>query len=291
VAPHLRRPRAAVVGALVLVFCVLALVGCRLLGRRQGPMLDDIFRPKAKECTFTDIEDDPAEQVIRTLAELGVLESFEGPFWPTSPVLRGEFVTWLVRANNIFFRDEPAMWVPLASRDEPKIYMDVPPHEPCFPYVNGMLNAGYPLSFETREFNYQHDLSREQLVFIRDGLCLGPDAVLGDPVLLDEDRVRLRSFLEDADAVTEHYVPAIISDLAEGDTIKLAFGGTDTLSPRKAATRSEAALALSELRGRTCQQAVDEVLPKWVPLPESAQKELEEAQQAEEAEEADEHSH
>lgn len=287
-AAHRKRPRMAAVGALILVSAILALVGCRLLGRRQGPMLDPVFRPKAKECAFIDIKGDPAEEVIQTLAELGVLEYFEGPFWPTSPVLRGDFVIWLVRANNIFFRDDSAVWVPLASSDEAKIYMDVPPHEHCFPYVQGMLNAGYPLSFETREFNYARDLSREQLVFIRDGLCLGPEAVLGDPVQLDEDRVRLRSFLQDADSVTEEYIPAVLADVTEGNTIELAFGDTDTLSPRKAATRSEAALALSELRGRTCKQAAEEVLPKWVPLPKSVQKELEEAQKAEEAHE---HSH
>ncbi len=283
-----RRRRLRVVSVAVLVIAVVVLVGCGLFSRRQGPVLDPIHRPKGK-CGYVDIEGHPDEEVIRALAELGVFEYIEGHFGPDSPVLRGDFVRWLVRANNIFFRDDPSMWVQLASRDEAKIYMDVPPSEHCFPYVQGMLNAGYPLGFDTPEFHYARDLSREHLVFIRDGLCLGPEAVLGDPVALDEDRVLLRSFLEDADSVTEEFVPAILADLTEGNTIKLGFRGADTLHPRKAATRSEAALALSELRGRTYKQAAEEVLPKWVPLPESAQKELEEAEKAEQ--EAHSHSH
>lgn len=287
-APPRRRSQLLIVTVAAVVLAAVVLVGCGLFSRRQRPMLDYRFRPIGP-CAYVDIEGDPAEDVIRGLAELGVFEYVEGRFQPDSPIMRGDFVVWLVRANNIFFRDDPSMWVQLACPDEPKIYMDVPPHEPCFPYVNGMLNAGYPLGFEKVEFHYQRDLSREQLVFARDGLCLGPEVVLGDPVLLDEDRVVLRSFLEDADAVTEHFVPAILADITQGNTIELAFGGADTLSPRKAATRGEAALALSELRGRTYQEA-QEVLPKWVPLPENVRKELEEAERAKHEQEHG-HSH
>jgi hypothetical protein len=279
VASHRMRPRLAIVGAAIAVVVVLALVGCKLLGGRQQPMLDPIFRPLGP-CEYIDIKGDPAEEAIRALAELGVFQYVTGRFDPDGPVLRGEFVTWLVRANNIFFRDDPSMWLKLASRDEAKIYMDVVPREECFPYVQGMLNAGYPLGFETREWHYARDLSREQFIFIRDGLCLGAEAVLGDPLLVDQDRVILRSFIKDADAVTEHYVPAVLADLSEGNTAELAFGRPDRLCPRKAATRREAALALSELRGRTYEQA-QQVLPKWVPLPESARKELEEREKAE----------
>ncbi len=278
-APPRKRLRLTVVGTVVLIAVVLLLVGCGLFGRRRSSQLNWVFRPVAK-CEFIDIEDDPEEDVIRELADLGVFEYGEGYFTPDSPVLRGEFIIWLLRANNIFWRDTPSKWIKLASLDEPKRYMDVPPHEHSFPYVNGMLNAGCPLGFETRELHYQRDMSRERLIFVRNGLCLGADVVLPDPVLVDEYRVRLRSFLEDADSVTEEYVPAVLADLLEGNTTKLAFGDTDRLCPKKTVTRREAALALSEVRGRTYKQATDEVLPKWVPLPEAERKRLEEEEAA-----------
>jgi len=289
VAPPRKRLRLAVAGTVVLITVVLLLVGCGLLGRRRPPKLHWVFRPVAK-CDFADIEGDPAEDVIRGLGDLGVFGYAEGHFTPDSPVLRGEFIIWLVRANNIFWRDTSSKWIKLASLDEPQRYTDVPPHEQSFPYVNGMLNAGCPLGFETRELHYQRDLTREHLILVRDGLCLGADAVLPDPILVDEHRVRLRSFLDDADLVTEEYVPAVLADLTEGTTIKLAFDGSDTLCPKKIVTRREAALALSELRGRTYRQATDEVLPKWVPLPEAERRRLEK-EEAAKREPAQGHSH
>lgn len=288
-APPRKRLRLAAVGILVLVTVVLLVVGCDLLGRRRSSQLNWVFRPVAK-CDFADIEDDPAEDVIRGLGDLGVFGYAEGHFSPDSPVLRGEFIIWLVRANNIFWRDTPSKWVRLAALDEPQRYLDVPPYERSFPYVNGMLNAGYPLGFDTRDLHYQSDMSREHLVLVRNGLCLGAEAVLPDPVLVDEHRVRLRSFLDDADLVTEEYVPAVLADLTEGTTIKLAFDESDTLCPKKIVTRREAALSVSEVRGRTYKQAAEEVLPKWVPLPEAERKRLEE-EEAARREQARRHSH
>jgi hypothetical protein len=252
-------------------------------------MLDPVFRPPP-DAEFTDLEGDPAEDVIQGLARLGVFGYGGFPFNPDAGAQRGEYVTWLVRAYMIFWRDTPSRWLKLASEEEGKIFMDVPPREHCFPYVQGMINAGHPVGFEEREFHYQRDITREHLIFVRNSLLLGAEKVLGDPALLDDYRVRLKLFLDDADAITEEYLPAIAADLAEGDTIELAFNHTETLCPRKVATRREACLSLSELHGRTLDQALNDVLPKWVPLPESERQRLQE-EEAKKHEHEHSHSH
>ncbi len=271
------------------VLVVLALAwfisGCRL-GSRKVTVLDKRLRPVAAKAEFTDLKGDPLADVVAGLVKLGVLDFAKGQFNPNASMCRGDFVSSLVRANDIFFRDQPDQQIPLAPADEPVLFLDVQPTVPCFPYVQGMVNAGYVVGSGESEFGYNHNLTREWLIVLRNGIDLGRDAVVADPADYNILRVRLRAFLEDADLVGDQCLAAVLADVAGGKTIRLAFAGTRRLDPKKTVTRREAALALSELRGRTYQQAL-QIEPKWEPLsPEERQ-----ALQAQAAKEAEEHGH
>jgi hypothetical protein len=275
--------RTGTFGAAIVALAAL-LMACLTAGCRVGGMgtvkLDDRLRPVAAEANFTDLAGDPAEPVIKGLAKLGVLDHTEGYFGPDQVIGRGAFITWLVRANDIFFRDQPRRQIPLASSNGLPVFSDVTASVPCFPYVQGMVDRGYPVGWGPQELGYDHDLTREYMIFLRDGVDLGASAVVKDPAEYNPIRIRLRTFLKDADLVSDPYLAAVLADVTQGRSIRLAFGKAESLNPKRPLTRREAALAVSEIRGRTWQQAL-KIEPQWKPLPPQAQKAVEEEAQKE----------
>jgi len=276
-------------GVLAALALTSALSGCRL-GARKAAVLDSRLRPVATKAEFPDLKGDPAGDVAVALAELGVLEVAQGAFLPDAATNRADFITWLVRANDIFFRDQPAKQIRLASLDELPAFADVQPSLACFPYVQGMVNAGYVVGQGLPELSYDHNLTREWFIVLRNGIDLGKRTVLADPADYNVLRVQLRSFLKDADLVSDECLAAVLADVTGGKTIKLAFGGTDRLEPKRAATRREAILALSELGGRTYQQAL-KIEPKMVPLSPEEKSALEQKAAPHEEEHGDERDH
>jgi hypothetical protein len=276
--------RRGVAGALLAAALGAALAGgCRSGGKAT---LDDLLRPTDTEAKFEDIKGDPAEEVIKAFVKLGVLDSSGSHFGPGVAMPVGEFATWLVRANDIMFRDQPSRQIRLASPRELPVFNDVPSSSPRFPYVQGMVNAGYVVAFDRTEFGGDRNLTCEWLILLRDGVDLGRGKVLGDPAAYEDLRTRLRPLLKDADDISNECLAAVLADVTEGSTIRLAFGRSDRLQPRRVVTRKEAVLALSELRGRTWREALT-IEPKWEPLPPDQQKKAEEEAPAE----GDSHEH
>src|SRR5579863_8286733 len=57
--------------------------------------------------SYTDLDGTFGEKQISELAALGVFGTPSGTFNPTGTITRGDFVKWLVLANNAIFADNP----------------------------------------------------------------------------------------------------------------------------------------------------------------------------------------
>jgi len=269
----------------VLSAAVIILRGCR-----SKEELDAHFRPRFTEVDLKDTLGDPEEGMIRALVKLGVFDFQVTYFQPDAPVERGTFITWLIRAWNIFHRDQPKLWVRLAevSPKSTWVYGDVMPHTPLYAYLQGAIEAGILVGWEKDEWDYAKNLTREQMILLRDSVTVGPhpEKVSAPEEERDDYRVQLRSFLSDADEITEEYLPAVHYDLAEGETIRIAFKDVDlsksepkpTLSPSKLVTRREVVRALSQFGKRNCKNV--QAIGAWEPLPEEEQQALDEKDEA-----------
>ncbi|MGQ9730591.1 MAG: hypothetical protein ACUVX8_04885 [Candidatus Zipacnadales bacterium] len=284
-------PRRCLIVALAALLLA-ALIVMVAFGCRKREQLPPVFRPYYDKSEFTDLKGDPIEEIVDGLVRLGVLQHNSGIFGPDQTVERGTFIQWLVRAHNIYWRDKPSKWIRLAPVEPgvPWSYLDVMPHTDLFPYLQGMIEAGRPVGFEPPggEYGYARNLTREQLILLRDGVVLGGAEVVAPEAELDDYRVHLRSVFQDADTITEEYLPAVAADLREGGTIALAFpdihlGGAEKalLEPGKLVTRREAIMALSQLgavgpkkKPRSYKHAF--ALGDWPPLTEAERKALEE---------------
>ncbi len=281
-----RRLRYPVLALLIVGVSVAAAL---FFGCRPKEQLDPHFRPKYEKADLKTVVGDPCEDIVKAFVELGVFDMQATGFLPDSHVDRGTFVTWLIRAWDIYYRDKPNKWIRLAevTPEATWTYNDVMPHTPLYPYLEGMIQAGMLVGFEQGEWDYSQNLTREQLILLRDSVVMGRDAVFAPEEERDDYRVALRTFLADADAVSETHLRAVASDLLEGESIRLAFKDVDvsnkasrpTLHPTQLVTNREAVFALSKLGDRTYKHAGVKPLGEWKPLPEDEQKALDEADQ------------
>jgi len=294
-----RRLRHALI---LLAVALVSAAAAAFIGCRPKEQLDPHFRPKYAKADLRSVAGDPCEGIVKAFVELGVFDAQSTYFDADGHIDRGTFITWLLRAWDIYYRDDPKMWIRLAKAtpESTWTYSDVMPHTPLYPYLEGMIQAGILVGFEKGEWGYSELLTREQLVLLRNSVVLGRDAVFALEEERDDYRVSLRSFLTDADAVTEAYMPAVATDLGRGETIKLAFPDVDldtrdpkpTLHPTQLVTNREALFALSKLGKRNYRNAQVKGLPEWKPLSEEAQKALDEADAAaRESASGDQHQH
>lgn len=274
--------------ALIAVLILVGALSALLWERTHREQLDPHFRPRFAKAEFKDLVGDPLEEVVTSLVTLGVLDFNEGYFQPDAHLERGTFVRWLVRAWNIFHRDQPKLWIRLASvsPNSTWTYGDVMPHTPLYPYLEGMIQAGIPVGFEQGEWSYGRDLNRQEMVFLRNAVAMGRDAVWAPEEEREDYRVQLRSILSDADEVAEEYLCAIHNDVTRGETIRIAFTDVDltkrnpkpALDPSRLVTRREVIRAISQFGKRNYKNV--RALGKWEPLTEAEAKALDEADHA-----------
>jgi len=272
---------------LILALLLAGGLAAALIGCRPKEQLGPVFRPSFTESKFVDLAGDPEADLVAGLVKLGVLEYNEGLFQPEAPVDRGTYVTWLVRAWNIYYRDKPQKWIRLA-KVAPGVtwtYGDVMPHTPLYPYLQGMIDAGLPVGFEKGEWSYSRNLKRMELVLLRNGVVMGRDKVWAPEEELDEYRVQLRTYIRDADAIPDEYLPAVYYDIADregGEAIRLAFKDVNLADrehkspfrPAKLVTHREAVLSLSKLGMVNYRGASVKALGEWQPLSKEEQEAL-----------------
>ncbi|HJN18975.1 MAG TPA: hypothetical protein QGH10_25980 [Armatimonadota bacterium] len=268
--------------------------GCKL---GAGPDLPVTYHPDEADPQFADMEGDPDEDLVEGLARLGILPQGGGRFLPDDAIERGDYIVWLVRASDIIWRDEPSRRIHLTEKQIESVtptFSDLQANVNYFPYIQGMVESGHIVGFDQGSYEYARAITREHVVLLRAGVTLGTENVVAPPEDFPSLRILLKSFLDDADRVTDEYLAAVLADLTqpESDTISLAFGDNiKELHPRKTVSRREAARTLTNIGGRTW-QAAESISPLMRPLPESIKKQLQdEADAAAEADSHDGHNH
>ncbi len=206
--------------------------------------------------SFTDINGDFGQQQIQDEAALGILDSTSGTFKPNAPVTRAQFVRWLVKANNIYFKDAISKQIRLAKTG-PALFVDMPVSNPDFQYVQGLANAGYVIGIDKKHFAPNRVLTREELLAIKAPVDEGGN-ITAEPGM----KMYLQNF-SDADQINPHYMSAIHEDESVRTTRNIAriWGTLKALSPKKPVTRSEAAIAIWEINDSSAAVALGRSAP------------------------------
>ncbi len=209
-----------------------------------------------KQVTFTDINGDFGQQAIQDEAALGILDSTTGAFKPNAPITRAQFIRWLVKADNIYFKDAVSKQIRLAKTG-PALFVDVPVSNPNFQYIQGLANAGYVIGIDKTHFAPNRPLTREELLAIKapvdEGGNIKPDSSM---------KMYLENF-SDVDKINPQYMPAIHEDESVRTTRNIAriWGTLKALSPKKPVTRSEAAIAIWEINDGSAAVAMGRTAP------------------------------
>lgn len=191
--------------------------------------------------TFDDLADYSTRELIEDLATLGVFDDLHGSFEPDKPITRGEYITWLYRANNAI--RPSAEHIRLAPQIQPK-FSDLKPEHPAYKYVQALANAGYSVGYEDGTFKPDQPLTREEMIAIKVGLDVG--AVSPDP-----SQMAYETKFSDASQVDKRYTGYILKDRyiggKVGGNIERAFGALKTFQPKAPVLRHEAAATLWQL--------------------------------------------
>ena len=93
-----------------------------------------------------------AQSYIVYMATLGVVEGFpDGNYYPDSPVTRGEFSTWLIRAKK--------MAVKPPAED---VFLDVPKEHWRAPFIKAIVDAGYLKGYSNNNFGIDDPVLRRE---------------------------------------------------------------------------------------------------------------------------------
>lgn len=201
--------------------------------------------PASTQVSFTDINSDPGQQAITDLAALGILESKSGTFSPNDPITRAEFVRWLVKADDVYFKDDRARQIRLAH-GMTSTFLDVRASDPDYPYIQGFANAGFAIGVDAAHFAPEQPLTREQMIGMKASLDEGANIRPGDMSFLSE---WLNGQFTDGVSISPRFANAIYEDASVRTTNNVArvWGAIKTFRPTEAVTRSEAAIAISEI--------------------------------------------
>jgi hypothetical protein len=194
---------------------------------------------------LTDVAGVNGEAAIEQFAALGVVDPASGEFHPGAPVLRRDFIRWLVKANNMLWSDTPAKLLKLADTTETSAFSDVGVKDPDFPYIQGMQDAGYSVGFPDKSFRPDAALTREQMFAIKNVFDRGSI----DPGLqkgLDYARNTAMPPWKDKQTISKTYVAAIATGANGGaDSFGLVYGASSLFRPQAAVTRAQAAELLT----------------------------------------------
>lgn len=201
---------------------------------------------------FTDVAGIDAEQAIKDLATLGVFDSQSGKFEPSKPITRAEYATWLVKANNATFPDDPSHKIHLAGADDKPTFVDVSSANPSFKWIQGLASAGYIVGIDPTHFAPDQPLTREQMVGIK--------AQIDESAPIKSDSAGTRDFIhvDDNKDIDFAYLEQIHEDYSARTTnnIQRIWGNTKVLHPKKPVTRAEAAVSLCKISNGSAAQTL-----------------------------------
>lgn len=214
--------------------------------------------------SFADIQGVYGGKEIRQLSQLGVIEVGNENFFPSSPITRSQFVTWLVKTYNILQTHNTRKPAPIILPNHKNTaFPDVPLDHPAFLYIQAAYDAGFLAGYEDSRFRPDADLTREEMIVLK--------SLLDSPGTVNSNRSvkSLRSFIQktkgftDADQINERYLNRIAFDLgnaASTRNFQRVYGSTRLFAPQKAVTKAEAAVVISEFRkAGTVSEALDKI--------------------------------
>jgi hypothetical protein len=197
---------------------------------------------------FSDLDGVANASLIDQLAQLQVLWPPSGPFFPGKPILRREFVRWLMHADAAIWAIDPSKQIRPALTGSKAFFRDVPVTDPDFGAIEGMHDAGIAIGFPDKSFKPDRPITREEALAIKAYVdCGAPDPMLADD--LAQAYYELPTW-RDKHAISHAYVAAIASCLLQDqgttgvstlDTIGRTFGAIVALDPRRPLNRAEAA--------------------------------------------------
>lgn len=247
--------RAASVLFLVVLLC---LSGCSSQKGTQNPQQsaapENSTTPTASTssvaASFTDISGSDSAQAINDLAALGVFTQTTGAFNPDQPIMRSEFVEWLIKANNAIVQ-ESQYHIHLAPSGEKPTFVDMPTTNPYFRYVQGLADAGYVIGVDATHFAPDKPLTREQMI----GITASVNEHSNIPSGGDSSVAQF----SDASQIGYKFIGAISEDgsARTTQTFSRVYGSTKMFRPLQDVTRGEAAVALSKMRGEWNRSAAE----------------------------------
>lgn len=199
---------------------------------------------------FVDIGNSPARSYIDTLGRLGVFGATGGKFNPAGTVTRGEFVTWLVQADNRIMEYYGYKGMPEAEAGYPPSFTDLPASHPDFPSIQGFLMRGIDIGFGAKQFRPNDRITRQEMIAIKALAELGPAR--------QSPGESQMTFYADAKQIDRRYWGVIYQDSRDRfSNLARAYGGAREFHPATPATRAEAAAVLAQFGDFTAQLAAE----------------------------------
>ena len=182
---------------------------------------------------------DPLAKYVNDLNQLAVLQ-IPSDLDLSAPVLRREYVRWLVRTNNRLNHKRPSRQVRLANpQTDQATFSDVPSDDPDFAEIQGLANAGF--LGRSEQFRPDQPLTREAMIHLKIPFDLGqfpPPATIAD--------VQSSWQFQDSAQISNFALRAIAADakLGENSNIRRSFGFITLLQPQSHPSRQEALASL-----------------------------------------------
>jgi hypothetical protein len=205
--------------------------------------------PAQKTITFSDISGTLAQKQIIELAQLNVIDPTSGAFRPHDPITRGDYVRWLVRANNVYFASDRQIRLPETAGNQ--TFVDVPPGNPNYKYIQGMADAGLVIGIDAKHFAPDRLLTREELIAIYEGRWSNG----GNYSHIAQISEAQLGFKDDSQ-IAHQYWDAFNNDHWNGGNLQRIFGIVGMFHPRQHVTREEAVISVSVIQNGSADNSV-----------------------------------
>ncbi len=197
---------------------------------------------KNKQNKFDDLESDlPTTLFINDLAAMHVFDGMGNEFKPYQAISRAEYVAWLVRAHNAL---EPNQAKKIRFAPQlPQQFVDLPPTNPYYKYVQALANSGYSVGYEDHSFRPNQAITREEMIGMKVGVDMGksisPDRYMMSYIWKFSD------YKEVDNKFTGYlYQDYYVNNPPYGTNIQRAFGKIGSFKPKAPVLRNEAAATL-----------------------------------------------
>ena len=227
--------------------CAPALQACTKQQQAQPQAAATATTTPPAQVAYDDLTGIEGAQQIAQLAQLGVFGTTSGHFNPAQQIARGEFVKWMVLANNAIWANDPDKQIRTAAPGERAAFPDVPATHPDYAYVQGVFDSGFTIGFNDKSFHPDSNLTREQMISIKESLDRGGvdnyyvefwDSVM--PNWKDRAQIapQFRGAITEDSGFDKKYPDNAVGNIGR------TFGAIAMFRPKMEATRAQAALIL-----------------------------------------------